>query len=88
MCDWDLLAQKLMDTSVSTTFDYTVDWASRNGFVHKEPNFSSLREALRSAMSEYHQNINTESGFDAERKKNALMVELNRCLDCHHLPKI
>lgn len=87
MCNWDLLAQRLIDTLVSTTFEDTVDWASKSGFFHKEPTFNSLREALRSAFNEYSRNIDTESSFDAERKKNALIVELKFRLDCYHLPK-
>ena len=76
-----------MDTLVSTPFEDTVDWATRNGFLHTEPNFGSLREALRAALNEYRQNTDAESAFDIERKKTALIVELKCRLDCYHLPK-
>ncbi len=76
-----------MDALVSTPFEDTVDWASRNGFLHKKPTFHSLREALSSAFNEYSRNTDTEPAFDVERKKSALIVELKCRLDCHHLPK-
>lgn len=81
MCDWDLLAQKMMNT-LGNTLANTARWASQNGFSHRSPNFSSLEEALSSAMKEYAQHIDSEPTYDIKRKKTALIVELKCRLDC------